>query len=109
MVRGGYNYDGITTESALSGIRNHAPRLAKEGKPWFLAVNLANPHDVMFVNTDAAGSNLQDSIKPMLGHAHPPKMRSISRGGIACRWLRRAIRLMTSRAGRPRTACSMRR
>ncbi|NIE64638.1 sulfatase-like hydrolase/transferase [Burkholderia sp. Ax-1719] len=73
MVRGGYNYDGITTESAVSWMRNHAPRLAKEGKPWFLAVNLVNPHDVMFVNTDPAGSNLQDANKPMLGNAHPPE------------------------------------
>ncbi|WP_322042294.1 sulfatase-like hydrolase/transferase [Paraburkholderia sp. J67] len=73
MVRGGYNYDGITTESAVSWMRNHAPRLAKEGKPWFLAVNLVNPHDVMFVNTDPPGSTLQDANKPMLGNAHPPE------------------------------------
>jgi len=73
MVRGGYNYDGITTESAISWMRNHAPRLGKEGKPWFLAVNLVNPHDVMFVNTDPAGSNVQDVNKPFLGNARPPE------------------------------------
>lgn len=73
MVRGGYNYDGITTESAVSWMRSHAPRLAKEGKPWFLAVNLVNPHDAMFVNTDPPGSNLQDQSHPLLGNAHPPE------------------------------------
>jgi arylsulfatase A-like enzyme len=73
MVRGGYNYDGITTESAVSWMRAHAPRLEKEGKPWFLAVNLVNPHDVMFVNTDPPGSDLQDANHPMLGNAHPPE------------------------------------
>ncbi|HXJ85061.1 MAG TPA: hypothetical protein VMS64_41005 [Candidatus Methylomirabilis sp.] len=25
--------------------------LAAQGKPWFLAVNLVNPHDIMFINT----------------------------------------------------------
>jgi arylsulfatase A-like enzyme len=54
-------------------MRGHAPRLAKEGKPWFLAVNLVNPHDVMFVNTDPPGSTLQDANHPMLGNAHPPE------------------------------------
>lgn len=73
MVRGGYNYDGITTESAVSWMRNHAPQLEKQGKPWFLAVNLVNPHDAMFVNTDPPGSDLQDSNKPMLGNARPPE------------------------------------
>jgi choline-sulfatase len=73
MVRGGYNYDGITTESAVSWMRNHAPQLAKQGKPWFLAVNLVNPHDVMFLNTDPIGSNVQNRNKPMLGNARPPE------------------------------------
>lgn len=71
-VRGGYNYDGITTESAISWMRTRSPQLAKEGKPWFLAVNLVNPHDVMFVNTDPPGSELQGSDNPILGNAHPP-------------------------------------
>ena len=33
--------------------------LAAEGKPWFLAVNLVNPHDVMYYNTDAPGTVVQ--------------------------------------------------
>ncbi|MFM0007632.1 sulfatase-like hydrolase/transferase [Paraburkholderia dipogonis] len=43
------------------------------GQPAFLAVNLVNPHDAMFVNTDPPGSDLQDSNKPMLGNARPPE------------------------------------
>ena len=72
-VRGGYTYDGVTTESAIGWMRNHSPQLAKQGKPWFLAVNLVNPHDVMFVNTDPPGSQLQDANKPSIGNAHPPE------------------------------------
>ncbi|MBB3258450.1 hypothetical protein F4827_003318 [Paraburkholderia bannensis] len=89
-------------------MRNHAPRLAKEGKPWFLAVNLVNPHDVMFVNTDAVGSNLQDAIKPMLGHAHPPEDALYQQ-----KWdsvpLAASCHQAHDEPGRPRTACSMRR
>ncbi|WP_316374773.1 sulfatase-like hydrolase/transferase [Burkholderia anthina] len=72
MVRGGYQYDGLTAEAAVSWMRNHAPRLAKEDRPWFLAVNLVNPHDAMFVNTDTNGSTVQDANHPMLGNAPPP-------------------------------------
>lgn len=71
MVRGGYNYDGVTAESAVSWMRTQAPKFEKAGKPWFLAVNLVNPHDVMFVNTDPPGSNLQNENHPFLGNAPP--------------------------------------
>jgi len=33
--------------------------LSAEGKPWFLAINLVNPHDVMFYDTDAPGTVVQ--------------------------------------------------
>ena len=35
--------------------------LAAENKPWFLTVNLVNPHDVMFYDTDAPGTKHQAS------------------------------------------------
>lgn len=75
LVRGGYKYDGVTAESAIGWMRTEAPKLEKEGKPWFLAVNLVNPHDVMFVNTDPPGLNLQNGNHPFLGNAHPPEDR----------------------------------
>lgn len=57
--QGGYLHDGITTAMAASWLRGKGRSLASEGKPWFLAVNLVNPHDVMFYNTDAPGTRAQ--------------------------------------------------
>jgi arylsulfatase A-like enzyme len=51
---GGYKSDEFTTSTAIRWLRSEPPRLAD--KPWFLAVNLVNPHDVMFYNTDAPGA-----------------------------------------------------
>jgi arylsulfatase A-like enzyme len=33
--------------------------LKAKGQPWFMAVNLVNPHDVMYVNSDAPGEMVQ--------------------------------------------------
>jgi hypothetical protein len=47
-----------TASSAAMGVswlRGKGRELAAHGKPWFLAVNLVNPHDVMFYDTDAPG------------------------------------------------------
>lgn len=49
--QGGYIHDGITAAMAGSWMRGRGRALAAEGKPWFLAVNLINPHDVMFFDT----------------------------------------------------------
>lgn len=49
--QGGYIHDGITAAMAGSWMRGRGRALAAEGKPWFLAVNLVNPHDVMFFDT----------------------------------------------------------
>jgi arylsulfatase len=73
-TQGGYLHDGITAAMAVNWLRGKAAELAQEGKPWFLAVNLVNPHDVMFYNTDRPGQQVQD--KNHLSHiardpAHP--------------------------------------
>ncbi len=57
--QGGYRYDGVTTAMTGSWLRGKGRELAAENKPWFLAVNLVNPHDVMFYNTDAPGTSHQ--------------------------------------------------
>jgi arylsulfatase len=44
---------------AGSWLRGKGRELAAGGKPWFLAVNLVNPHDVMFYDTDAPGTPVQ--------------------------------------------------
>lgn len=54
-AHGGYNYDGVTTEAAISWLRNRPVGPAGK-KPWFLAVNLVNPHDVMWLDDSPAGA-----------------------------------------------------
>jgi arylsulfatase len=57
--RGGYLHDGIIASMGVSWLRGKGRDLAAEGKPWFLAVNLVNPHDVMYYDTDAPGTVVQ--------------------------------------------------
>jgi len=54
--QGGYLHDGVIAAMSVSWLRGKGRDLAAQGKPWFLAVNLVNPHDVMFYDTDAPGT-----------------------------------------------------
>jgi arylsulfatase len=58
-TQGGHLHDGMIAAAAASWLRGKAADLAKERKPWFLAVNLVNPHDVMFYDTDEPGQPVQ--------------------------------------------------
>jgi len=58
-TQGGYLHDGITAAMAGSWMRGKGRELAAKGQPWFLAVNLVNPHDIMFYDTDAPGTPLR--------------------------------------------------
>src|SRR5258708_25579344 len=49
---GGYTYDETTTAFVTRWLRTKGEALRAAGKPWYLAVNFVNPHDVMFVNSD---------------------------------------------------------
>src|SRR5215831_5590571 len=49
--RGGYLHDGVISAMAVNWLRGRGIELGAQGKPWFLAVNLVNPHDIMFLNT----------------------------------------------------------
>ncbi len=60
-TQGGYLHDGITSAMAGSWLRGKARELAAANRPWFLAVNLVNPHDVMFYDTDAPGTPVQSA------------------------------------------------
>jgi arylsulfatase A-like enzyme len=53
--RGGFLHDSVIASMGASWLRGKGRDLAAEGKPWFLAVNLVNPHDVMFYDSDAPG------------------------------------------------------
>jgi arylsulfatase len=58
-TQGGYLHDGVIASMGVSWLRGKGRELAAEGKPWFLAVNLVNPHDVMYYDTDAPGTPAQ--------------------------------------------------
>ena len=64
--QGGYLHDGIISAMGVNWLRGRGAELANQGKPWFLAVNLVNPHDVMFINTDRPGEVVQ--ARNILGH-----------------------------------------
>src|SRR5512143_1040713 len=67
--QGGYRHDGIISAMGVSWLRSRGMDLAATGTPWFLAVNLVNPHDVMFINTDRPGERVQ--ARNILGHILP--------------------------------------
>jgi len=56
---GGYKFDSFATNSAVTWLKTRARELNAKGQPWFMAVNLVNPHDVMYVNSDAPGETVQ--------------------------------------------------
>lgn len=58
---GGYEFDGLIAQSAVTWLRKRGRPLNDEGNPWALTVSLVNPHDVMYFNTDAPGENSQDN------------------------------------------------
>jgi arylsulfatase A-like enzyme len=60
-TQGGYLHDGVIAAMAGSWLRGKGRELAASQKPWFLAVNLVNPHDVMFYDTDAPGTPVQSA------------------------------------------------
>ncbi|MBS0326622.1 MAG: sulfatase-like hydrolase/transferase [Proteobacteria bacterium] len=67
--QGGYLHDEITSAMTVNWLRGRAMELEAAGKPWFLAVNLVNPHDVMFLDTDRPGEPVQ--AKNILSHVRP--------------------------------------
>jgi arylsulfatase A-like enzyme len=68
---GGYTYDDTTTAFVTRWLRTKGEALRAEGKPWYLAVNFVNPHDVMYVNSDLAEENIQGKLHSM-PIARPP-------------------------------------
>jgi arylsulfatase len=63
--QGGYIHDDVISAMSRSWLRGKGEQLREEKKPWFMAVNLVNPHDVMYYNTDLPGQN-QQSRQAML-------------------------------------------
>jgi arylsulfatase len=67
--RGGYLHDGVIAAMAVNWLRGRGTELAVQGKPWFLAVNMVNPHDIMFLNIDRPNQPVQ--ARNILGHIRP--------------------------------------
>ncbi|APC06600.1 sulfatase-like hydrolase/transferase [Polynucleobacter asymbioticus] len=63
--QGGYTFDKLTVSSAIGWLRNEGQVLRDKKQPWYLAVNIVNPHDVTYVNSDLPGKPLQGAKHAM--------------------------------------------
>ena len=70
-TEGGYLHDGVIAAMSRAWLRGRAENLRRENKPWFLAVNLVNPHDVMYYNTDLPGETQQSGSTMMRVNREP--------------------------------------
>ena len=70
-TKGGYMHDGVISAMSRSWLRGKAQDLNEEKKAWFLAVNLVNPHDVMYYNTDLPGQTEQTTNAMMHMNREP--------------------------------------
>lgn len=69
---GGYEYDAIVAAQAMQWLKAKGRPMTDRKQPWYLAVNFVNPHDVMWVNTDRPGENVQ-ARDAQLAIAFPPQ------------------------------------
>jgi len=53
----GFGHDGVTAAESIKLLERFAGG-GTAGKPWFLAVNFVNPHDIMFLDARAQGTEL---------------------------------------------------
>jgi arylsulfatase len=65
----GFGHDGVTAAESLSLLERFAAG-GSGGKPWFLAVNFVNPHDIMFFDSRGQGGTLAGT--PTLGAPATP-------------------------------------
>jgi len=77
-TEGGYLHDGVITSMTKSWLRGKATNLRAENKPWFMAVNLVNPHDVMYYNTDLPGDSARQASTAMMPINREPGIAQFS-------------------------------
>ena len=58
---GGYTFDKANVASAVAWLRNQGQTLKAKKQPWYLAVNIVNPHDVAYYNSDLPTENQQQN------------------------------------------------
>lgn len=78
-TEGGFLHDGVITSMTKSWLRGRAQELSAQRKPWFMAVNLVNPHDVMYYNTDLPGEPARQAEAAMMRLNHDPATAQFSR------------------------------
>jgi len=70
--QGGYINDEMIGAQTQRWLRLKGKPMSQKKEPWYIAVNIVNPHDVMFYNTDAPGQHVQDTPRPLGGVAREP-------------------------------------
>jgi arylsulfatase len=78
-TEGGYLHDGVIASMTKSWLRGKARDLGAENKPWFMAVNLVNPHDVMYYNTDLPGEPARQTTMAMMHMNREPESAQFAR------------------------------
>lgn len=78
-TEGGFLHDGVTTAMTKSWLRGKATNLNADDTPWFMAVNLVNPHDVMYYNTDLPDGPVEQGKKAMMHLNRDPETAQFSR------------------------------
>ena len=71
-TEGGYLHDHVIAAMSRSWFRGQGEQLRQANKPWFLAINLVNPHDVMYYNTDLPGQ-AQQLVRTMMRLNREPR------------------------------------
>jgi arylsulfatase len=71
-TEGGFLHDGVIAAMTKSWLRGKATNLSAQNKPWFMAVNLVNPHDVMYYNTDLPGEPAKQAATAFARLNHDP-------------------------------------
>ena len=74
-THGGFLNDDIIGAIARRWLRLIGQPMTRRDRPWFLAVNVVNPHDVMFYNTDAPKQHVQDTPPPLMAIEREPGAR----------------------------------
>ncbi len=72
---GGYLNDEMIGAQTQRWLRSTGVDKNRDRKPWFKAVNLVNPHDVMYFNTDAPGQCVQGDPAPLRDIARAPRTK----------------------------------
>lgn len=78
-TEGGFLHDSVIASMTRSWLRGQGRNLAVENKPWFMAVNLVNPHDVMYYNTDLSEGPIKQAKPALMTLNHAPISEQFSR------------------------------